>query len=139
MLEVKYEEDYVQSDGALFMHPKEYHNFIGNYQYRKRMKGDPVAVSAVLAGIDKKTKEVFLGCSDHFGMKLQKDYFVTGLGNHYCGVLFANHWRPDMTEAEARQLIEMCARVMFIRDKKAFDQFQFSTITHDRGVQIGEP
>lgn len=46
------------------MHPREYHNYIANYQYRKRMKGDPVFVSAILAGIDKKKNELFLGVSD---------------------------------------------------------------------------
>ena len=103
------------------------------------MKGDAVYVSAVLAGIDRNTKEVFLGCSDPHGMKLQKDYFLTGLANHYCGVLFTNHWKPDMSEAEARELIETCIKIMFIRDKKAFDKIQISTITHANGVQMGEP
>ena len=103
------------------------------------MKGDAVYVSAVLAGIDRNTKEVFLGCSDPHGMKLQKDYFLTGLANHYCGVLFTNHWKPDMSEAEARELIETCIKIMFIRDKKAFDKIQFATITPQNGVQIGEP
>lgn len=122
MLDVKYEDDLIQSDGALFLGPKEYHNLVGGFQYRKRMRGDPVFVSAIIAGISRSTKEVFLGCSDHHGMKLQKDYFITGLANHYCGVLFANNWRADMTEAEARELIETCIRVMFIRDKKALDK-----------------
>ena len=112
---------------------------IGNFQYRKRMRADPVEVSAVVAGINKKTNEVFLGCSDHQGLKLEKDYFLTGLAKHYCDVLFTNHWKADMTEAEARQLVEMCATIMFIRDKKALDQMQFSTITHANGVKIGEP
>ena len=103
------------------------------------MKADPVQVQAIVAGIDKKKNEVFLGCSDVFGMKLEKDYFITGLGLYYCGVIFAKNWRPDMTEAEARQLVETCARVMFVYDKKALDKIQFATITHANGVQIGEP
>ena len=103
------------------------------------MKGDPVFVSAILAGIDRNKKEAFLGCSDHHGMKLQKDYFITGLANHYCGVLFTNNWKPDMTYDEAKELIETCIRVMFIRDKKAFDQIQISTITFADGVKMGVP
>ena len=42
MVDVKYEEDVIENDGALFMHPRQYHNYIGQYQYKKRMKGDPV-------------------------------------------------------------------------------------------------
>ena len=139
MLDVKYEEDVIENDGALFMHPRQYHNYIGQYQYKKRMKGDPVQVNAIVAGIDKSKNEVFLGCSDVFGMKLEKDYFITGLGMHYCGVIFAKNWKPDMTEAEARQLVETCGKVMFTYDKKALDKIQFTTITHANGVQIGEP
>ena len=122
MCDVKYEEDKIENDGALFMHPRQYHNFIGGYQYKKRLKGDPVQVNAVVAGIDKSKNEVFLGNSDVFGMKLEKDYFITGLGLHYCGVIFTNNWKADMTEAEARKLVETCARVMFVYDKKALDK-----------------
>ena len=86
------------------------------------MKGDPVQVNAVVAGIDKSKNEVFLGNSDVFGMKLEKDYFITGLGLHYCGVIFTNNWKADMTEAEARKLVETCARVMFVYDKKSLDK-----------------
>ena len=43
-----------------------------------------------------------------------------------------------MTEAEGRQLVEECMRVLFYRDKKAHDLIQISTVTHQNGVQIGE-
>ena len=32
----------------------------------------------------------------------------------------------------------MCCKVMFIRDKKAWDNIQFGTVTHAGGVQINE-
>lgn len=33
-----------------------------------------------------------------------------------------NSWRPDITEEEAKRLIEDCMRIMFYRDKKATDE-----------------
>jgi 20S proteasome subunit beta 7 len=68
-IDSKYEEDAIQGDGALFWHPKEYHNFIGGYQYQKRCKMDPTMVSAIVAGVNKTTGEAFLGLSDPWGLK----------------------------------------------------------------------
>ncbi len=46
-----------------------------------------------------------------------------------------NAWKPDLSEAEARQLMEECMRVMFYRDKKATDEIQICTVTK-KGVKI---
>jgi len=44
----------------------------------------------------------------------------------------------NQTEAEARDLIEKCMRVMFYRDKKAIDNLQITTVTAN-GVTEHEP
>ena len=46
-----------------------------------------------------------------------------------------NAWKEDLTEQEARTLIEDCMRVMFYRDKKATDEIQICKVTR-AGVQI---
>ena len=85
------------------------------------MKSNPLYVKAVIAGIDKKDG-VFLGTTDFHGTKIDNMNFVaTGLGLHYCQVLLQNSWRPDMTEAEAKALLDDCFKQMFYRDKKAHD------------------
>ena len=43
-----------------------------------------------------------------------------------------------MTEAEAKDLLHDCMRVMFYRDKKALDNIQISTVTA-QGVTMHEP
>ena len=85
------------------------------------MKADPIYVSQITAGINKNTKEVFLGTSDYHGTKVEGNFLLTGLGMHYCQVLMQNNWRADMTEAEAVALMENCLRIMFYRDKKSHD------------------
>ena len=139
LLDEKYEEDLIENDGATFFHPKDYYNWVSRTQYQKRMKGDPLWVTAVIGGINKTTGEVFLGRSDFHGTKIEADYIITGLGAHFCEVLLANNWRADMSEAEARKLMEDCMKVMFYRDKKAHDKIQISTVTVQNGVQLGEP
>ena len=83
-LDQKHEADYIENDGSTFLHSKDYFNWIGQQQYQKRMKGDPLWVSAVVGGINPHTKEVFLGQSDLYGTMVQNDWVLTGLGNHYC-------------------------------------------------------
>ena len=85
LLNNKYEEDLIENDGACFLHPKDYFNWIARSQYQKRLKADPLFVTVVVGGINKKTNEVFLGTSDFHGTKIEnQDFVATGLGLHYC-------------------------------------------------------
>ena len=129
----------IENDGATFFHPRDYFNWVARTQYNKRCKNDPIWVSAIIAGINDKTNEVFLGSSNFHGMKHEADYIITGLGNHYCQVLMANRWHKDITKEDAVALIEDCMKVMFFRDKKAHDLIQISTVTQADGIQIGTP
>ena len=108
-------------------------------QYNKRCRNNPIFVTSVIGGINPKTKEVFLGYSDFHGLKLEKDYVHTGLGNHYCGVLFGNRWNANMSKEDAVALIEDCFKVMFYRDKKATDEIRIATITHQHGIHFEAP
>ena len=49
-----------------------------------------------------------------------------------------NTWREDLSEAEARALVEDCMRVLFYRDKSALDIIQICTVTA-AGVTMHEP
>ena len=139
-LNEKFEEDFIENDGVCFLHTKDYHNYVARMQYNKRLKNDPMQITVVMAGIDRsKNNEVFLGTSNSHGMKIEENWVATGIGNYFCQVLLTNKWRPDMTEQEARSLIEECMRVLFFRDKKAHDLIQISTVTHQAGVNIGVP
>ena len=108
-------------------------------QYQKRLKGDPLWITMVVGGINQKTGESFLGTTNFHGTRVEiDDYVVTGLGNYYSPAVMENNWKADMSEAEARSLIEQAMRMMFFRDKKAYNKFQIATVTKD-GVNIGEP
>ena len=94
-------------------------------------------ITTVVAGIDKRTKESFLGWSNFHGLKIECDWLATGFGNYFCTTLLDNEWKPDMSAEEAKALIERCLDVMFWRDKKGHDMVQLATVTQ-AGSNIGE-
>ena len=102
------------------------------------MKFDPWLCSTVVGGKRKDNGELFLGVSDYFGTKVERDYVLTGMAAYFCGVLCETDWRADMSEAEARAMMEKCLRVLYYRDKKASDEIQICKITKD-GVNIEQP
>lgn len=118
----KYESDVIENDGALFYKPKDYFNFLSRLNYQRRMKGDPLWNGSIVAGVRKDDGEVFLGTVDYFGTKIEGNFLLTGMAAHYGQVLMQNAWKPDLSEAEARKVIEDVMRVLFYRDKKAADE-----------------
>lgn len=134
----KHESDLIENDGALFLKPRDYFNYLSRVNYQRRMKMDPLWNGTIVGGV-RPNGEVFLGMVDLYGTKIEGNFLLTGLAAHYCQVLMQNAWRPDLTEAEARSVIEDCMRVLFYRDKKASDEIQICTITKDQGVKIDNP
>ena len=101
------------------MKPRDYFNWISERMYNKRMKMNPDWLTTIVGGVTK--GEPFLGMVDYHGLKIEDNYVITGLAAHYCKVLFANAWKADMSEEEARALMTQCHIVMHYRDKKASD------------------
>ena len=122
------EDDIIQNDGATFMHVRDYHNYVAGMQYQKRFR-DPQLITTVMAGIDKRNGESFLGWSNSHGLKVETNWFASGFGNYFCTVLLDNNWRPDMSYEEAKELIEQCLTVMFWRDKLGHITIQIGNVT----------
>lgn len=137
-LNLKCEQDEIAQDGAIFLTPRDYFNYMARHNYQRRLKMDPLWCSTIIAGVSKTTGESFLGMTDLYGTRVEDNFLLTGLSAHYCQVLMANAWRADLTEADAKALIEDCMRVLFYRDKKASDNIQISTVTA-AGVTMHEP
>ena len=138
ILDQKMEKDEIENDGAAFLRPTDYYNFIGEHNYNRRMKMDPLWVSTVFGGCNKDSGDLFLGMVDIYGLKVEGNYLVTGLAAHFCKVLLANEWKEDMTEQEAKNLALKCYGVMYYRDKKCGDKIAFTTVKHS-GITEEEP
>ena len=80
----------------------------------------------------------FLGFVDMIGTSFEEDFLATGFGGYLALPLIRERWRPDITEAEARALLEDCMKVLYYRDCKASTRVLFSRATAE-GTEISEP
>ena len=63
---------------------------------------------------------------------------ATGFGAYLAIPIIRDRWRADLTEAEARTLMEDCLRVMFYRDCRASSRIQIAKATAE-GTLVSEP
>ena len=59
---------------------------------------------------------------DQIGTAFEADFTATGFGKHMAVPQMREHWKPDMTEGEARNLLEECMRVLFYRDCRTINR-----------------
>jgi 20S proteasome subunit beta 7 len=80
----KHESDIIENDGAHFLKPRDYYNFLSRLCYQRRMKMDPLWNGSIVGGVKKDNGEVFLGMVDLYGTKIEANFLLTGLASHYC-------------------------------------------------------
>ncbi len=78
------EADEIEQDGATFLKPRDYFNWIAKHNYQRRLKMNPLWLTTVVGGVTKSTGEAFLGMADLYGLKVEHGYILTGLAAHYC-------------------------------------------------------
>jgi 20S proteasome subunit beta 7 len=129
--------DFNQDDGCDMTAPEIYH-YLQRLLYHRRNKFDPLWNTVVVAGLHPESRAPFLGQVNMIGLAFEGDFIATGFGHHLGTPLLRKYWRADLTEAEARQLLEDCMRVCLYRDCRTINRIQFARVTAD-GVQILEP
>lgn len=129
--------DVVQRDGCDLTSGEIYH-YLQRLLYHKRNKFDPLWNSLVVAGLDETSGKPFLGQVNMIGLAFEDDYLATGFGHHLGMPLLRRHWKPEMTEMEAKTLLEDCMRVCFYRDCRTINRIQMARVTK-AGTSIPEP
>ena len=81
----------------------------------------------VVAGFEDESP--FLGVVDKLGTTLQENLVATGFGAYLAMPLLREKWRPDLSEGEARALLEDCMKVLFFRDCRASARIQLAKVT----------
>ena len=135
MLDGMSQDDINQDDGYT-RNPSEYHNYLRAVLYQRRNKGNPLWNQLLVAGYHK--EKSFLGYVDLIGTAYEENFISTGFGAYLAIPLIREKWRPDLSEAEARQLMEDCLRVMYYRDCRASSRIQIATATK-AGTAVSEP
>lgn len=81
----------------------------------------------------------YLALTDSRGTCYEDDTIATGYASFLARPLMrAAKPSSEMTEAEAKELIETCLKVLFYRDARALDRVQIATVSA-RGVEISAP
>jgi 20S proteasome subunit beta 7 len=112
-------------------------NYLRAVMYQKRSKMNPFWNDVVVAGHD--GGKPFLGVVDKLGTTLQENLVATGFGAYLVMPLLREKWRPDLSEGEARALLEDAMRVLFYRDCRASARIQIAKVTpgeHGAGAAI---
>jgi len=111
-------------------------NYLRAVMYQKRSKMNPFWNDLVVAGFENDAP--FLGVVDKLGTTLQENLVATGFGGYLAMPLLREKWRPDLSEGEARALLEDCMKVLFYRDCRASSRIQLAKVTKDTCI-ISEP
>lgn len=152
------EEDANVEDGRELT-AEEVHNYLTRVMYNRRNKGNPLWNSIVVAGVEDGVACVLLalhlrfcspphalfhclrrtlGTVDHIGTAYTEDFIVTGFGGHMAIPLIRESWKPDMSESDARALVEECMKILYYRDCRTINKITLAKITAEGGM-VSEP
>lgn len=141
-----------RAHGDNFLTPKALASYTARLLYQKRCNMNPYWLSIVVAGYlgppkgihqqpdqqQQQQQRMYLGTMDLLGTFFEEQVIATGLGRYFAITLMRQRHRPDMSEEEARALLEECMQILFYRDCAASNVIQFAKVTAE-GFQIEEP
>ncbi len=108
--------------------------------YARRSKMNPLWNQLVIGGY--RDGGAFLGMVDLYGTSYEDDTVATGYGAHIARPLLRSALErtpaAQLTEEQAKKILEDSLRVMFYRDARALNRIQVATVSV-RGIAISEP
>lgn len=114
-------------------------NYLRMVMYARRNKMNPFWNDILVAGTDRQGKP-FLGMVDKIGTTVQDNFLATGFGSYLALPIMREKWRPDLSEGEARALLEDCMKVLFYRDCRASCKIQLAKYaTESKEAIVSEP
>mmetsp|Transcript_4803 Transcript_4803/g.4542 ORF Transcript_4803/g.4542 Transcript_4803/m.4542 type:complete len:171 (+) Transcript_4803:208-720(+) len=138
-LKDKNDYDIIAEDGHQHYEPKDYCKWLANVHFNKRMRVDPYYNSHIVAGVDSKSGDKFLGTVDVHGNNFEGNYVLTGIANYFCNAILDGNVTDDLTLEGARELMTKCFTVLYYKDKSQGDKIQYVTIDTDSNVNFEDP
>lgn len=132
------DRDFQLDDGKTTT-PKEIFQYLVRILYNRRNKFDPLYNVLVIAGYN--NGKAFLGQTDYLGTHFEDNTVATGYGSYIAQPILRKFYADkngDITEQEAREVLEKCLQVLFYRDARAADRIQIAVV-NDQGPVIDEP
>ena len=131
ILQQKTQDDINYDDGHSLT-ARETWSYLRAVLYQKRNKMQPLWNDIIFAGTD------FLGFVDKIGTSYEDDLICTGFGSSLALPILRSKWRKNMTEAEGRELLIECMKVLFYRDCRALNRIQIGVVTSEK-CEVSEP
>ncbi|KAJ3054833.1 Proteasome subunit beta type-7 [Rhizophlyctis rosea] len=131
-------QEYDHDDGQK-LSPRHIYEYLSRVMYGRRSNFNPLWNSLIVGGV--KDGDRFLGFVDLQGTTYQSSTIATGYGAYIGQPLLrkAVEGREDeLTEEEARKVLEDVMRVLFYRDARSLNKIQIATVTA-AGSKITEP
>jgi 20S proteasome subunit beta 7 len=129
--------DSLYADNSEAMNAVTVWNYLRMVMYSRRSKMNPLWNDLVVAGIS--DNKPFLGTVDKIGTTVSDNFAATGFGSYLAMPLLREKWRPDLTEGEARALLEDCMKVLFYRDCRASCQIQLAKCSANQEPMVSAP
>lgn len=127
--------DFIEDDG-FHRSPQEIHSYLARVLYNRRSRMNPLYNQLIVAGHE--DGKSVLGAVDLYGSSYSDNIIATGYGTYLAVPILRKKWRADMTEAEAKALLEECMTVLFYRDCRTVNRYHLGKVTKE-GVEISEP
>ncbi|CEM02127.1 unnamed protein product [Vitrella brassicaformis CCMP3155] len=128
--------DWVQEDGCS-REPSSIAAYLGRTFYGQRSRLDPYWNQMIMAGWQKTSNEPYLGYIDLYGTTFPEDYIASGFGSYLAIPLLRKEYRPDMTEDEAKALLQKCFMALFYRDCTGLSTVQYAVAT-SAGIRLSD-
>ena len=144
------------NDGHIMSAPH-IHEYLARMLYARRSQVNPLWNMVVVAGVRpdsgkaidhvgcgnawKDDSNMFLGFVDLYGVTYTDVSIATGFGAHLARPIMRRELDAcggpqNLTEEDARRIINDCMKVLYYRDARSLNKFSVATITHKAGVKI---
>lgn len=128
-------EDFCEDDGAKKT-PREIWSYLARVMYNRRSRVNPLWNELVVAGY--RDGASFLGYVDMYGSNYEENILATGYGTYLAIPLLRKGWKEDMSEDEARALLEKSMKVCLYRDCRTVNSFTIAKV-NAQGCDVSEP
>ncbi|KZP02862.1 proteasome endopeptidase complex, beta subunit [Athelia psychrophila] len=122
-------DEFCAQDGHT-LGPAEIHEYLAQVMYARRSKMNPLWNALLVGGV--KDGKSFLAFVDLLGTTYTASTLATGYGAHIAQPLLRSAVEThehELTEAQARQIIDDSMKVLFYRDARSINKYQVATIT----------
>lgn len=133
----KVNTDHCLNDGYT-LQPKALFSWCTRVLYNRRTKFNPLWNRLVIGGWQE--EKPFLGTIDLLGNAYEETCIATGYGSYLAVPLmreYVEKSKGKITEAQARDIIDRCMKLLYYRDGRAYDKYSMAIITKD-GVKVEE-